>query len=165
MIDLRRWNISLNPGAKIFTLEDGVILTYMLSYILYRIFFAQKYSTTIPSVENKWSPKITKRFYVEFDSLYLISKKLFRSKEAFQSILFSKQLRTMPPSSPSLKLRLSVYFAKTSPLAIIVSIISLSFCRHLKVGRTSHSRGYYDVTHKPLRHSNTRIIQSHLTYF
>ena len=71
----------------------------------------------------------------------------------------------MPPSPPSLKLRLSVYFAKTSPLEIIVSIVSLSFRRHLKVGRTSHSRGYYDVTHKPLRHSNTRIIQSHLTYF
>ena len=34
------------PGAKIFTLEDGVVLTFMLSYILYRIIFsAKKYST------------------------------------------------------------------------------------------------------------------------
>ena len=88
-----------------------------------------------------------KRFYGEFDSLYLISEKIFRSREAFPSILFSKHLRRMLLSPPSLKLRLSVYFAKTSPLEIIVSIVSLSFRRHLKVGRTAHSRGYYDVTH------------------
>ena len=129
---------------------------------MYRIIFLQK-NIQLPSVENKWRPKVTKRFHGEFDSLCLISKKIFRSRVSFPSILFSKHLRT--PSPPSLKLRLSVYFEKTSPLKIIVSIVSLSFRRHLKVGRTTHSRGYYDVTHKPLRHSNTRIIQSHLTHF
>lgn len=48
-------------------------------------------------------------------------------------------------------------FAKTSLQEIIVSIVSLSFRRHLKVGRTTLSRGYYDVIHKPLRHSNLAV--------
>ena len=40
--------------------EDGVILTFMLSYFLYRIIFPQK-NIPLPSVENTWRPKITKK--------------------------------------------------------------------------------------------------------
>ena len=40
--------------------EDGVILTFMLSYFLYRIIFPQK-NIPPPSVENTWRPKITKK--------------------------------------------------------------------------------------------------------
>ena len=47
--------------AKIFIIDrDGVILTFMLSYILYGIIFPEK-NIPLPSVENKWSPKITKK--------------------------------------------------------------------------------------------------------
>ena len=52
MMDLRKWNIPQNPGAKIFTFEDGAILTFMLSYILYRIIIPNKI-IQLPSVEYK----------------------------------------------------------------------------------------------------------------
>lgn len=67
--------------------EYGVILTFMLSYILYiyRIIFPPK-NIPLPSVENKWRPKLTKKILRWVWLALLDFRKIFRSREAFSSI-------------------------------------------------------------------------------
>ena len=141
--------------AKIFIVEDGVILTFMLFFFLYSIIFPPK-NIPLPSVENKWRPKITKRFYGEFDSPYLISKKIFRSGVTFPSILFSKHLRTMLPSLLALNSVL-VLNCKNFPAWDYRLYCIAQFLSSSKSRTDCTQPRYCDVTHKPLRHSNLAV--------